>query len=138
MNVKQRGDRGFALTIELLLGMVLLVLAILGLFTLFPSADKAIVNSDKRTQAIHLARQLMEQQLVTTYDSLAVGEVQGALDSQNTLRRGARATTNFLYKVNVSQPDPAKDVKEVVVTVNWLQSQKNSEVTLSSTKGRLW
>ena len=55
---------GFALTLELLLGMVVLLLSILALFTLFPSADKAIVNADHRTQALSLARQLMEQQMV--------------------------------------------------------------------------
>ena len=128
---------GFALTLELLLGMVVLLLSILALFTLFPSADKAIVNADHRTQALSLARQLMEQQMATPYASLPLGTSNGTQILNHTQRRGAKPDHEYLYAVDVSQPDPSKDVKKVVVQVKWSRQERNSEVTLVSSKGRM-
>ena len=129
---------GFALTLELLLGMVVLLLSILALFTLFPSADRAIVNADHRTQALSLARQLMEQQMAKPYASLPVGATSGSQTRDHTQRRGARPAHESLYSVDVPQPDPSKDIKKVVVQVKWSRQERNSEVTLVSSKGRMW
>ena len=135
---RQWGLRGFALTLELLLGMFLIVLAIMALFTLFPSSDAALANSDQRSQALHLARELMEQNLATPYDSLSPGTSQGTRDIQSTLRRGARPVHEFLYRVEIVQPDPVKEVKNVTIEVRWTRKDKESKVVLSGSKGRLW
>ena len=129
---------GFALTLELLLGMFLLVLAILALFTLFPTSDRAMANADNRAQALYLARQLMEKTMAEPYASLPVANSSGTQTVQPTLRRGARASLELLYRVEVTQPDPAKEIKDVIVVVSWSRQSRDSQVTLSGSKGRLW
>ena len=97
-----------------------------------------IVNADHRTQALSLARQLMEQQMATPYASLPLGTSNGTQILNHTQRRGAKPDHEYLYAVDVSQPDPSKDVKKVVVQVKWSRQERNSEVTLVSSKGRMW
>lgn len=134
-----RRPAGVSLLIELLLGLGLITVAILTLFVLFPSSERAVKLSDDRTQALHLARRLLEQRLALNYADLSVGEQQATESIDTTLRRGNRSRLDLQSLVQVTIGEPA-EVKNIRVTVWWTDSNPGGEnqVVLSSSKGKYW
>jgi hypothetical protein len=135
--------RGLSLLLELLLGLSLLTFVLLVVFDLFPLADRSVSLADRTMHANNLARELMENKLDDTYGSLALGAVDGEETiTDHTKRRGSGLTTEFVYRVEVTQPDPAVEIKDIVVSVTWKQganeNPRPAQVRLQSSKGQLW
>ncbi len=124
---------------ELLLGLGLMSVAILTLFVLFPSSERSVKLSDNRTQALHLARRLMERKLALGYPDLSIGLEETTESVETTLRRGVRTKLDLKARIEVSQEDSA-EVKHIRVTVWWRDSNPGgeSQVVLSSSKGKYW
>lgn len=133
--------QGGTLLIELLLGMTLLVLIVMAVFALFPMADRAAVNADRATQALQFARRLLNRQMAKEYENLEIGEFEETTTVEHSRRQGVTLQTTFNCKVSVTQPDPARELKRVQVSVRWERGQGETEdlppVTLESIKGRL-
>jgi hypothetical protein len=77
------------------------------------------------------------------YTALAIGAVEGDTTVQNhTQRRGKQLSTEFVYRVEVSQPVASVDIKDIQVSVSWkagrLNQARPASVRLQSSKGRLW
>jgi hypothetical protein len=113
------------------------------IFQLFPISDRSVGLADRTTQANCIARSLMEKQLETPYLDLLVGGTNGESDvSGHTRRRGSDLSTSFVWRVDISQPNPAIEVKDIVVTVSWKQGaaelERASSVKLQSARGNLW
>lgn len=128
--------------VELLMGLTLVSLVLIGLLQLFPSAERSVVVADRTTQANHLARKLMEQTLARPYSDLSLGSVQGSTTMAHTQRRGARATVEFLYSVDVTQPEVDREIKEIYVRVEWSEAGSTRgvgpHILLHGSKGNLW
>lgn len=139
VSAARSSSAGVSLLLEMLLGLGLITVAILTLFVLFPSSEKAVRLSDDRTQALHLARRLLEQKLALNYADLVVGEQQATESLDTTLRRGVRSRLDLHSRVQVSLGEPA-EVKDIRVTVWWADSNPGgeSQVVLSSSKGKYW
>lgn len=134
------GTGGFSLTLELLIGMTLLLITVLSLFLLFPTSERSVLLADKRSQALHQARMQLEEALTVEYSSLPLGESRIEQLVNHTKRRGVTLQTEFKTRVKVTQPDPNLDVKWVEVMVWWDGDEPEglNRVTLSSAKGVLW
>ncbi len=130
---------GVALLMELLIGLGLIVVSILTLFVLFPTSERAIRLSDDRTQALHLARRLVERHLALKYSELDVGTVENSESIETTLRRGVRTKLDLKYRVDIAQKSGA-ECKDIRVTVWWNDSNPGgeSQVVLDASKGKYW
>lgn len=137
--VRRAKAAGVSLTLELLMGLAFLSLAILSLFLLFPSAERMVRLADTRSQALHLARLTMEETLAQSYSALLVGEVDSVIPLSQTQRRGARPTVEYRTRLTISQ-DPDEEIKEIQVLVWWDSEEPKgyNQVLLSSSKGKLW
>lgn len=128
--------------LELLLGMSVLVITILTIFSLFPMADRSVGHADRAAQANYIARSLMEDRLATPYAELALTSVPevGEIALQHTQRRGQALTTNFDYTISVTHPYADRQLKRVVVTVGWERGSQDAleTVRLECDKGSLW
>ncbi len=136
-----RSQRGGSLLLEILLGMTLLIMAVMAVFALFPVGDRAVVNSDRSTQAHHLARRLLEEEMSKEYASMPIGSVSGDKVLDHSRRNGVNIQTKFHYEVTIAQPDPDKELKQVVVKVRWERGSSDprdlAPVVLESMKGRV-
>jgi hypothetical protein len=126
-----------------LLGLTLVTVVLLVIFQLFPVSDRSVSLADRTTQANYLARELMEKQLETPYADLTPGISSGESTLEaHTRRRGADLSTEFLYRVEVTQTDPDVEVRDILVTVSWKEGAANmarpSAVKLQSARGNLW
>ena len=135
--------QGLTLLLEALLGLTLISIVLMVIFQLFPVSDRSVGLADRTTQANYIARSLMEKQLETPYLDLLVGGTNGESDvSGHTRRRGSDLSTSFVWRVDISQPNPAIEVKDIVVTVSWKEGaadlERASSVKLQSARGNLW
>lgn len=136
-------SHGVALLLELLLGLTLICITLLVLFSAFPMGERAVGQADRASQAAVLARGHMERAMAEDYSALSVDPAtyqQGDDTVAHTKRHGNSLSTTFHYLVAVTQPDPGKEIKKVVVTVSWPTGSAGrvEQVTLQSSKGKLW
>lgn len=128
--------------LELLLGLSVVSITILAIFSLFPMADRSVGHADRTAQANYIARSLMEQRLATSYADLIIPPVpeRGEVSLQHSQRRGQALSTTFSYQIEVTQPDPAKQLKRIVITVGWHRGSLGAPETvrLECDKGNLW
>lgn len=137
------GQRGLTLLLEALLGLTLITVVLMVILQLFPVSDRSVGLADRTTQANYIARSLMEKQLATPYIDLAVGTTDGkTMMADHTRRKGSSLSTDFSWQVQISQPDTAIEVKEILVTVAWKEGaddqDRASSVKLQSARGNLW
>ena len=147
MNLRAPGSRrgrsrGISLLLELLLGLTLVSLTLLVLFGVFPMGERAVGQADRTSQASSIARTHMERALGQDYTALSTDPAsyeEGDDTAFHTKRHGSELSTKFHYRVEVTQPDPDKEVKRLVVTVTWPNGSDRVEtVALQSSKGKLW
>lgn len=126
---------GYVLLAEVLLGLTLVLIALLAVFQLFFTSDATVGLADRSAQANQIARRYLEEELLKDYDDVvpSTGDVQVV----HAIRRGTTLRTTFTYTVEVVEPDPAKRIKDVSVTVEW-GTRPRHRTTLSSAKGELW
>ena len=91
--------------------------------------------ADRKSRAAALAQQQMDRVLAQDYDEIA--SFQGSFRPVHLVTRGRQISTNFLYRVEIEQPDPQSRIKNVDVHVEWGNSPTH-RVTLSSLKGEMW
>ncbi len=134
--------RGASLILELLLGLSLLLIAMLSLFRLFPTAERATLLSDRSTQAHHMASELLDSQLARHYSAITVGVYEELEPITHTKRRGVELQTEFHTRVDITRPYPGKDIFNIAVEVTWFEGNdpggKSSTVRIESEKGRFW
>lgn len=133
---------GGALILELLIGFSLVTVALLAVFSLFPTGERAATLADKSSQALQLASTLLQEELSRNYFALSVGVEEGEEPFQHTLRRGVETTTLYLYKIETSRPHPGLEIYKVAVSVTWEEGSEGKTrdglVYLEGEKGRLW
>jgi type II secretory pathway component PulJ len=140
----RHSQQGLTLLLEAMLGLTLISVVLLVIFQLFPVSDRSVGLADRTTQANQLARELMEKQLEKRYDQLLPGVTTGErLIADHTQRRGQSLSTEYVWKVTVTQADPPDaELRDIEVTVSWkdgsAHSKRPSEVTLRSVRGNLW
>ena len=115
--------------------MTFVVVVLLSVFQLFVFNDSVVALSDQKAQANQLARRHLERQMSMSYD--AVASVDGVEKVSHAERRGSALSTEFTYRVEVSQPDASKNLKNLRVVVQWGNNPQH-EVVLESVKGELW
>ena len=105
--------------LELLIGFSVLGIAIMAIFALFPSGDKAVMRSIRMTQANEIGRGLMEDQMGKHYSAMTEGTVTGSTTDSSIDRNGQSLVTEYFYQVDVSKPDPDRNYRNIVVKVWW-------------------
>lgn len=134
--------RGVSLLLELMLGFSLVTIALLAVFRIFPTTERAAVLADRTAQAHHLASSLLQAQLDRPYSALSVGVLQDQESIQHTQRRGVKMSTNFHCKTEITRPYSGRDIYNIVVSVTWVEGSslipRPSAVRLEAEKGRLW
>lgn len=137
MSVLRRQQLG-SLLLEILLGMTLLIMAVMAVFALIPVGDRAVVNSDRSTQAHQLARRLLENEMSKDYGALTLGSSTGEKLLEHSRRNGVNISTKFHYEVAVTQPQLDQELKHVLVKVSWeWGGDAKPPVILESVKGRI-
>lgn len=133
---------GGALILELLIGFSLVTVALLAVFSLFPTGERAVTLADKSSQALQLASSLLQGQLARPYSSLTPGVSEGEEDVTHTLRRGVEITTTFHYRIEVTRPYSGLAISNVEVLVQWEEGSSGDPrpqvIRLEGEKGRLW
>lgn len=141
MSVLRRQQLG-SLLLEILLGMTLLIIAVMAVFALFPAGDRAVVSADRATQAHHLARRLLETEMSKEYGALTVGLTEGRRQLQHSRRNGVDLSTTLRYQVEISVPEPDRELKRVLVRVSWEKGSGETAVSppiiLESVRGRVF
>lgn len=138
--IPAKHSRGMSLLLELLLGFSILAVALLALFGLFPSGDKAVMRSIRMSQANELARGLVEEQMGKHYSSLVDGSVTGSYKTESVDRDGQKLATEFLYQVDILQPDSSRNYRDIKVEVWWTEgwAGRRHSCKLQSSKGEFF
>lgn len=107
---------------------------------MFPTGDKAVVRSLRMSQANELARGLLEDQMGRHYSTLVNGEQTGKVSDTSAWRNGQNLNLEYQYRINISTPEPARNYRNIVVEVWWLEGadQKRHSCTLESAKGEFF
>ncbi len=138
----RRRRYGGALILELLIGFSLVTIALLAVFSLIPTGERAAALADVTTQARQFASTLLQDQLARDYNALSVGQSQGDEPIEHTLRRGVRVTTTFHYTIDITRSPSGLQIYNIVVTVNWEEGSggalRAGGVRLEGEKGRQW
>lgn len=123
--------------LELLLGFTLLTVAVFALFAVFPTGDKAVVRSVRSGQANEIARGIMEDNMIVNYSAMVDGVTTGEVLIQGMTRGSAELSTKFLYRVEIDQPLPDRNFKNIKVEVFWEEgANKNKHSSkIESSKG---
>ena len=128
--------------IELLIGFAIVLVALLAVFGLFPTAERSAVLADKSTHAYNFASQVLQNTLAKHYSTLTVGVVEDVEPMAHTLRKGIEAETEFHFRVEITKPYPSKEILNVVVDVTWTEGSgdelRPSAIRLEGEKSRLW
>lgn len=135
-----RGERGVSLLLELLIGFSILAIAIMAIFALFPSGDKAVMRSIRMTQANEIGRGLMEDQMGKHYSAVTEGTVTGSTSDSSIDRNGQSLVTEYFYRVDITKPNPDRNYRDIVVEVWW--NEGNDQVRhgckMESSKGEFF
>ncbi len=128
--------------LEVLLGFSLILMALLAVFRLFPTSERAVVLSDRTAQAYHFATELLDDQLQRHFSALTVGSTEGVKVVQHSLRRGVPIETEFHYRMDITRPYSGRDIYHILVSVSWRdgsnEKPREASVVLEAEKGRLW
>lgn len=140
--------RGYALLLEVLLGLSLFTMAVLFVMRLFPASDAAVSHSIRVVQATQLARDLLERELDKDYnnpDNIPAGganskiTLTGGGQVEYAARRGSKLLLPYTYQVDVTKFDDDGDLFTVDVEVMWSTgtgtSAVNRTVKLQSQRG---
>jgi len=120
--VRRRGA-GISLLLEVILGLGLFSITLLLLFALFPSSQRALVQSKNYAQANGLAREIMEQER-TKQPFSAIVDLPAFTRQLESTTNGVASNTTFVVTSNVTDlsttagGDPF-NMKGVRVTVRW-------------------
>lgn len=133
-----RQRKGYALLLEVLLGLALFTMAVLFVMRLFPASDAAVAHSIRVVQATQLARDLLEVELDKDYNNPANVPAGGA-DSLITLtgtgevkyasRRGSELLLPYTYQVDVIKVDDDGDLYTIDVLVEWSTGTGSTRMT---------
>lgn len=133
---------GGALILELLIGFGLVTIALLAVFSLIPTGERAASLADVSTQARQLANLLLQDQFARDYHMITVDTLAGEEVVEHTLRRGVEVTTEFHYTIDITKPYSGLEIFNVVVNVRWEQgsggASRAGSVKLEGEKGRQW
>ena len=130
--------------IELLLGLALVSMTIMAVFSVFPTADRSVAMADRTTQANSIARTLLEQRLELDYSALSTDPAsyeEGDIPLVHTKRHGQELSTTFHYRIEVTRPEPTHEIKEIVVYVSWprgSEETREDSVVMQASKGQMW
>lgn len=127
---------------ELLIGFGLVTIALLAVFSLIPTGERAASLADTTTQARQLANLLLQDQLARDYNMIKVEKLAGEEVVEHTLRRGVEVTTEFDYTIDITKPYSGLEIFNIVVNVKWEQgsggARRVGSVRLEGEKGRQW
>lgn len=121
-----------SLLLEVVLGLGVFAVAFLLSVGVFPGAQKALAQSKNYLVATDLARQILEERRALGYSGVVVG-LTGPIPSPiSATVHGVQAATDFEYEVLVTEPFPAQQIRDVLVTVRWREAAIVREVRLES------
>lgn len=141
---KRASLRGVSLMVELLLGLALVSMTIMAVFSVFPTADRSVALADRTTQANSIARTLLEQRLELEYSELSTDPAsyeEGDIPLVHTKRHGSDLSTTFHYRIEITQPEASHEVKEIAVYVSWPRGsndEREERVVMQASKGQMW
>lgn len=128
--------------LELLIGFSLITVALLAVFSLVPTGERAAALADVTTQANQFASTLLQNQLARDYSSFSVNTIKSKEIFEHTLRRGVKVKTTFHYTIDITKPYSGQEIYNIVVTVNWEEGStgvaRAGGVRLEGEKGRQW
>jgi len=134
----RRERLGYALLLEVLLGLALFTMAVLFVMRLFPASDAAVAHSIRVVQATQLARDVLERELDKDYND-AANIPTGAANSKKTLtgsgevqyasRRGSNLVLPYTYQVDITKVDDDGDLFTVDVLVEWSTGTGTGRIT---------
>ena len=149
--MSRRKVSGYAMLLEVLLGLTIFTLTVLFVMRLFPAADAAVGHSARVVQATQLARELLEGEMdkdyaagnpVTPPGEGHVKTTSGQGEVTYASRRGSDLVLPYTYQVDVTQVGPIANLWNVKVTVAWStgtgSSAVNRTVRLETDKGANW
>ena len=113
------GEAGFSL-IELMIAITILGVGILSLAGLFPMAMRRVSTGDLESRATFHAQSKIEELKRTNWDQLL------ATAATDTVE------TSFLRSWAIQEDEPVVGMKQISVTVTWLDNKGSRNVTLSS------
>jgi type II secretory pathway pseudopilin PulG len=133
-------SRGMSLMLELLIGFAVLAIAVMSIFLLFPSSDKAVMRAARTNQANELARSILEEATAQDYSALVVGLQDGLRNEVTLSRNGQDIRTQFNFEVETTQPDPTRELKNIRVRVFWEVGSdgRERECVLETSKGEFF
>lgn len=117
-------NRGVVLLLEVVVGLGVFVAAILFVFGIFASSQKATVSSKNLAIASDLGREAMETELARGYDDLATSApVNLPIETEVD---GVKTTTTFTTEVKVTEIPPGKNKgvddfvrKHLQIQISW-------------------
>lgn len=123
--MKRVANRGGAILLEIIAGLLLILVVVLVVGSLFPTSYQGSLQAARMTGAVNLGRQVLERQKTATpADSIGNQTVDAAL-----LVQGRPANSKYFYRVDrdsAAQQDPVL----WKVTVQWEHSGKVKEIQL--------
>jgi type IV pilus modification protein PilV len=118
----KRAQSGFTI-LEVLIGISILVVGLLGVASMQVSAIRGNYFSSNTTQALNLAEDKMEELMIAQYGTVATTD-EGMIDETG------QAGNRFHRTWTVTDDSPIDDTKTIVVTVGW--QNDDHQVTLTS------
>lgn len=121
-----RGQRVRAFTLlETVVATVIFSTAVVTLALLFSGAHRGTARSLQQLCANSLAQRLVEEAVDGGQNGIVPRTSSGTV-ALTSIRRGAEATTNYAYQVEVDTHAPR--LYDVVVRVRWTYQDKESEI----------
>ena len=120
--------RGYSL-VEVLIGMVVLMIAIMSAYMLIFNTTKVLAHNHRVTIASSLAEYKMEELRNTPYDLIEGSEEDEVIDSQNG--EGGPYTRSWV----VTNDTPIENLKTVMVTVTWTEWEETEAYNLAGVIG---
>jgi type II secretory pathway pseudopilin PulG len=112
VNQKRTGPTAGMTLIEMLVATGLLILGLSTFLSAFSGLRRVSVTTDRRTAAMHRARQVLEGVMEQPYDSTA-------------LNFGAHALSGASYTISLC--NDFATTKDIVVTVPWIDPQGSTQ-----------
>lgn len=120
-----RHDRGHALVFDIMIGLSIILCVVLLVASLFPSSYKATVQAARMTEAVNLARRVLERQK-QILPANAIGNQ--TVDAEFKVQ-GKSVICQFFYRLDADSAVTA-DPRLWKVTVQWYNNNDVREVLL--------
>jgi type IV pilus assembly protein PilV len=120
--------RGYSL-VEVLIGMVVLMIAIMSAYMLIFNTTKVLAHNHRVTVASSLAEYKLEELRNTPYAEILSSEEDEVIDSQNG--EGGPYTRSWV----VADDTPIENLKTVTVTVSWPEWEQTAVYNLAGVIG---